>query len=316
MASPCSLARAYTLAPAPSNGDSHGSVILKGQNFLEPAGDPGVLGPESVAWRVHANPVSLGLGAVAAVILELAEPSVRAGVWDHPTFKMDPIGRRERTIGAAMAVTYGPRALAQKTFDRVTALHRRVAGLNHLGEPYQAMQQPLLVWVHVTAHWGFLQAYLRYVDPGLARSEQDRYYREVAAVGRGYGIEVDVPTSVAEVEACLAATRPRLYANDTVQEFLRIAADSAPTALQRALRRRLVHAAIGLLPIELREAVGLSGQPAPASPGLVRGIVMVAALIVRQGDGPAQQACRRMGVSTRCLVQRDAAVPATPARSA
>jgi uncharacterized protein (DUF2236 family) len=59
-------------------------------NYLEPKGDPGFYGPDSVAWKVHANPIALAIGGVAAVILELAEPRVRSGVWDHSTFRTDP----------------------------------------------------------------------------------------------------------------------------------------------------------------------------------------------------------------------------------
>ena len=43
-------------------------------DYREPAGDPGLFGPDSMAWRVHANPIALAIGGVAAVILELAEP--------------------------------------------------------------------------------------------------------------------------------------------------------------------------------------------------------------------------------------------------
>jgi len=62
-------------------------------DYRRPIGDPGFFGPDSVAWRVHANPVALAVGGVAAVILELAEPRVRSGVWEHSSFRTDPLGR-------------------------------------------------------------------------------------------------------------------------------------------------------------------------------------------------------------------------------
>jgi len=34
-------------------------------NYLEPAGDPGLFGPDSMAWRIHANPIALAIGGVA-----------------------------------------------------------------------------------------------------------------------------------------------------------------------------------------------------------------------------------------------------------
>lgn len=55
--------------------------------------------------------------------------AIRAGVWDHSTFKVDPIRRMVNTGNAAMALTYGPRKAAETTFARVTRMHERVSGL-------------------------------------------------------------------------------------------------------------------------------------------------------------------------------------------
>jgi uncharacterized protein (DUF2236 family) len=66
-------------------------------DFLRPAGEPALVSPDSVSWRVFKNPVSLFIGGVAAVIMELAEPRVRTGVWEHTTFRVDPIRRLRRT---------------------------------------------------------------------------------------------------------------------------------------------------------------------------------------------------------------------------
>jgi len=38
-------------------------------------------------------PCELFIGGVAAVIMELAEPRVRTGVWEHTTFRIDPVRR-------------------------------------------------------------------------------------------------------------------------------------------------------------------------------------------------------------------------------
>jgi uncharacterized protein (DUF2236 family) len=66
-------------------------------NYLEPAGDPGIFGPDSVSWRVLSNPVTVFIGGVTAVLFELAEPRVRSGVWDHTDFRRDPVARMRRT---------------------------------------------------------------------------------------------------------------------------------------------------------------------------------------------------------------------------
>ncbi|HYE43013.1 MAG TPA: oxygenase MpaB family protein, partial [Caulobacteraceae bacterium] len=61
-------------------------------DFASPPGEPAMAAPDSVSWQVFKNPLTLFVGGVAAVILELAEPRVRAGVWDHSSFRRDPLG--------------------------------------------------------------------------------------------------------------------------------------------------------------------------------------------------------------------------------
>lgn len=273
-------------------------------DFLTPPGDPGLSGPGSVTWRVYNNPVGLAVGGIAAVILELAEPAVRAGVWDHSTFKIDPIKRMENTGLAAMAVTYGSKKAAQMTFDRVTRMHHRVTGTTHEGVPYKAMDPKLLTWVHVTAAWGFLNAHIRYVEPSMSRADQDRYYAEGEIVGKGFGAEW-VPTSADEIDAYMSEMLPKLYVNDTVPEFLKLVGDASPFGpLGRPFQRLFAQAAIDLLTPEMQKVSGVhvtSKFGALLRP-TVRGLAKIADVAVRLApDGPPQQACRRMGVSTDCL---------------
>ena len=79
-------------------------------DFLHPVGEAALVSPDSVSWRVFKNPISLFIGGVAAVIMELAEPRVRTGVWEHTTFRVDPIRRLRRTGLAAMVTIYGARS--------------------------------------------------------------------------------------------------------------------------------------------------------------------------------------------------------------
>jgi uncharacterized protein (DUF2236 family) len=51
--------------------------------FNRPFREEALISAHSVSWRVFKNPVALFVGGTAAVILELAEPSVCAGVWEH-----------------------------------------------------------------------------------------------------------------------------------------------------------------------------------------------------------------------------------------
>src|SRR5438105_10441733 len=70
------------------------------EDFSRPAGEPALTAPDSVSWKVCKNPVVLFVGGVAAVVLELAEPRVRTGVWEHSSFRERPL---ERLQGTALA---------------------------------------------------------------------------------------------------------------------------------------------------------------------------------------------------------------------
>ena len=109
--------------------------------------------------------------------MELAEPRVRTGVWEHTTFRLNPIKRLRRTGLAAMITIYGPRSAAETMIARVRSVHGKIAGTTPSGEPYCANDRELLNWVQGTAAYGFLQAYHAYVQP-LSSSERDCYYAE------------------------------------------------------------------------------------------------------------------------------------------
>ncbi|WP_374469997.1 oxygenase MpaB family protein [Phenylobacterium sp.] len=264
-------------------------------DYLKPAGDPGFYGPRAMAWKVHANPIALAVGGVAAVILELAEPRVRTGVWEHSIFRTDPLSRMRRTGEATMITTYGPTAAAQARVDMVTRMHSRVSGVTPEGLAYTALDPELMTWVHVTAGWGFLNAYRTYVEPGLGRADQDRYYAEGGRLGRAFGA-VDPPDSVAAVDGWLDRMRPKLAPHPIIQEFLQIVSATSPMGLAgRALQPLVVQAAIDLLPKELVERLELplNGLKLAAARPVLRGLAAAAALAPPQAvrDAHARVGC-------------------------
>ena len=264
-------------------------------NYLEPAGDPGVFGPDSVSWRVLSNPASVFIGGITAVFLELAEPRVRSGVWDHTDFRRNPAARVRRTGLATMVFTYGSTHDAEALSARVRRLHDRVRGTTPDGQVYQANDPELLTWVYVTAGYGFMSAYLRYVNPRMTHAEQDRYYAESARACRYYGVN-RIPGSALEVERYLEAMRPRLRRHDIVGEFLDLVW-SVPLVAAPALplQRMLVQAGVGLLPPWARELLDLERghRLRRAVSPLVRVAVALGGRFIRNGG--AQQACLRMG---------------------
>jgi len=264
-----------------------------GVDYSLPLGDPGMFGPDSLAWRVHANPIALAVGGIAAVILELAEPRVRSGVWDHSIFKTDPLTRMQRTGQATLITTYGPTKAAQARIDMVTRMHQRISGVTPEGQAYTALDPELMTWVHITAGWGFMNAYHRHVAP-LSRAEQDRYYAEGGAIGRAFGA-VDVPGSVAEVDAWFARMRPKLVPHPIIDEFLGIVSTTSPIGLVgRVLQPLVVQASIALLPGDLQTSLKLPvkrGRLAVANASLP----LLARVAAKSPPEEARQAYARMG---------------------
>jgi uncharacterized protein (DUF2236 family) len=262
-------------------------------DFSQPAGEPALASPDSVCWRVFANPVSLFIGGVAAVLLELAEPSVRAGVWEHGGFRHDPVMRLRRTGFAAMMTVYGPRQAAEKLIARVVKLHARVEGTTSAGLAYRASDPRLLDWVQATATFGFTEAYHRYVR-ALSPREKDSAFAEGEPAARLYGA-TGAPRSWAAWEALLAASAPSLEGSGTLAEFLRIVSE-APLlpALLRPLQRVLVRAAVDIIPEPVRSLPQLRRYGLrPGEAAMVRALARAAALLPL-GDTPPVQAARRL----------------------
>ncbi len=83
--------------------------------------------------------------------MELAEPRVRTGLWEHTAFRSDPVRRLRQTGLAAMVTVYGARSIAEPMIARVRRIHDVVAGTTLSGESYRANDPELLNWAYVTA---------------------------------------------------------------------------------------------------------------------------------------------------------------------
>jgi uncharacterized protein (DUF2236 family) len=265
-------------------------------DFTRPLGEAALFPPDSLSWRIFKNPVALLIGGIAAVILELAEPSVRTGVWEHSSFRTDPMGRLQRTGLAAMVTVYGARSIAVPMIARVVRMHAKVAGKTPAGVPYSAGDAQLLSWVQATASFGFAEAYSRYVYP-LSEIEFDTLYREGAPVSQLYGA-LDAPQSNAQRRALFDSMRGRLEASPVIFQFLEIMRETP--AFPRPLlwmQRMLVRAAVEMIPDGVRECLGLTEYYGLRA--RERWIVRLAGATsdrIVLAQSPAAQSCLRLGL--------------------
>lgn len=265
-------------------------------DYRRPVGEPALVAPTSPQWRVFKNPVAIAIGGVAAVLLEFADARIRSGVWDHSTYKVDPIGRSKRTGIAAMAGVFGPASAARRIIGGVNRMHRKVVGETPKGEAYQALDPELLDWVSATATYGFLEAYHRFVAPV---SEEDRraYYRDGEPIARLYGVENPLRTDE-DFVAMLNRLLPRFEAHPINLEFLDIIqSGKAAPAVPRMLHRALARAAISLLPPEVRQRLELGAQyDLTRMDTLLLRAAGKLADKVRSRHSPAWQAAQRLGL--------------------
>lgn len=273
-------------------------------HFLLPTGEAALLPADSVSWQVFKNPLSLFIGGVAAVVLELAEPRIRTGVWEHTSFHAEPLKRLQRTGYAAMLSVYGPRTRACALIGKVNGLHEQVRGVTTAGQPYSARDPALLEWVHATASFGFLTAWEDWVAP-LTSAERDRFYAEGAPLARLYGAN-SVPRSAAEFEALLDRMAPQLEPSAIVYEFLEAMGNVPAVATPlRPFQKLLVRAAVESLPQRLRSRLGLgpAWDLAEWQRALVRRVGRATDRVVLHG-GPVALSCRRLGLPADYLYAR------------
>jgi uncharacterized protein (DUF2236 family) len=217
-------------------------------DYSSPPGDPGLFGPDSVCWKVHADFTSMMTGGISALLLQALHPLALAGVWDHSTFRTDILGRLRRTATFISGTTFGSQHDALALIERVKRIHLGVTGVGPDGRPYRASDPALLTWVHVAEVSSFMAAHLRYVNPLLSVAAQDQYFAETARIAEMLGAS-NIPRSRAEIDAYLRAMQPELVASERTQEVVRVLMNApAPSPAMRPAGALMLNAGVDLLP--------------------------------------------------------------------
>jgi uncharacterized protein (DUF2236 family) len=226
---------------------------------LAGADDPGLFGPDSVAWRIHRD-TSMFVGGLRALLLQTLHPLAMAGVAEHSDYRSDPWGRLRRTALYVGTTTYGSTSAATAAIGRVRSVHRHVRGIAPDGRPYAATDPHLLAWVHATEVDSFLRAFRRYGGEPLSMADADRYVGEMAVVAREIGAD-DVPTDVAELRTWMQGVRPELMAGRQAYDAVRFLLVPPVPLVTRGPYGLITAAAVGLLPTFARRMLWLPQAP-------------------------------------------------------
>ena len=177
------------------------------RDFLQPAGDPGLFGPDSAAWQVHAHFVAMMTGGLSSLVLQALHPRALAAVWDHSSFRTQLQARLGRTALFVATTTYGGTAAALQTIERVNRIHAQIRGTLPDGTPYVANDPELIRWVHLGETTSFMRAYQDLSLQPLRTDRQDLYFAEMAHIGERLGAH-DLPLTRHQAWSQLQAFRP------------------------------------------------------------------------------------------------------------
>jgi len=276
------------------------SAFPRGQSGIDydlPPGDPGLFGPDSITWRIHADFPGMLAGGLCALMLQTLHPLALAGVWDHSNFRTDLVGRLRRTTNFVAGTTYASRPEAQKLIDRVTGIHEQVRGTMPDGRAYRADDPALLTWVHVTESYGFLEGFRRYSPLELPDGAADTYYAEVRRVAEMLGAR-DVPGSEAEIVAFFARVQGELRLDERSREVLRVLSSiRLPVPMAGLSRDLFLGAGTALLPEWASRTLELGRYDRARAAVSSRALRTLSPMFrVALNDGVGSRACRRVGV--------------------
>jgi uncharacterized protein (DUF2236 family) len=223
---------------------------------------------DGITWDRGAD-IRTFAAAGTALLLQVAHPTVGAGVHDFSTFASDPWGRLWRTLDFTTVLIFGGPEAAAEMGARIRSFHKVIKGTKPDGSPYHALEPEAYTWVHLTLAEGIMRAHERFGRP-FTRAQQEQLWAEWRPLGRFLGIRWrDMPETYDGyrefVEEIIAERLERNAAVDEVYEALTSTPPPPSAAIgerawgvaSRPMMRFAGLATIGLLPPQLRGRLGL-----------------------------------------------------------
>jgi uncharacterized protein (DUF2236 family) len=229
-----------------------------------------LVGPESVSWQITSD-ARLNLVVLYPLLLQVAHPTVDAGVSDFSDFERRPMERLLRTADYLNLLVYGgPDAVTAGR--RLRAMHHAFRGVRKDGEPYSALEPRAYAWVHATLIASFVDGHAHFGRP-MAREQVERFYREYRGLGRLIGVrDRDLPKDWAGFLTYFErVVEGELERNEATDRVLRAARSATPAPVPlpgfvwRAARipaaQMIWLGGTGLLSPALRKRLGIRWTP-------------------------------------------------------
>ena len=221
-----------------------------------PASDDLLFPKGSIIRRVDGEGILL-LGGGRALLLQVAHPSVAAGVAEHSDFTYDPLKRLQRTLEVTSSIVFGTVENAEREAAALRAVHDRVTGPG-----YQANDPELLLWVHATLVDTALRVHDRFLRR-LTDAERADYYAQSAEVAEILGVPRSAqPPTLRTFRSYVRSTIADLRVTDHGRAVARDVLHPRAPLLAEPLLEVYRQVTVGLLPAPLRAQYGLSWDPA------------------------------------------------------
>jgi uncharacterized protein (DUF2236 family) len=226
------------------------------QRRWKPGVDAGLFGPDSMVWRVHADPASL-IGGLRALLIQALHPVAMAAVDQHSGYKTDPWGRLSRISEYMTITTFGDTQQAFDAAARLRDIHRGLSGVDPVtGRSYRVDDPDLLLWVHNVEVDSFVAGFRAYGD-SMEAPEADRYVFEMVKHAELVGLAPeDVPHTMAELRVYLDSATG-LALTPAARDGMRYVLAPPMPPLARPLWAVLATAAVAILPAWVRDLYGL-----------------------------------------------------------
>jgi uncharacterized protein (DUF2236 family) len=219
-------------------------------------------GPRSISWKLNREIVSVAAWG-RAVLLQLAHPSVAAGVHDHSSFRgslLSSFRRTRSTVGAMLSLTFGDTEQMISAAAGINTIHDRVNGRvrDGVSQPYSAHDSDLQRWVHATLVESIPLTHELLFGP-LTTAEKDQYCREAAIMEPLLGMPSGwLPRSTNRLDAYMEQMllEGGLVVTPTSRAIARALLYPPHWYLAWPVYRPMQLLAIGLLPPAIRQAYG------------------------------------------------------------
>lgn len=167
-------------------------------------------------FRALASEAAVLAGGGTAILLQLAHPSVAAGVAQHSNFAVAPMRRLWGTLEYVTAAAFGNEAEWRFVCERVNRRHAAVTGMTAAGDAYRADDADLQWWVAATLCWAAVRAHRRVYGRRLVnRHTADQIVCDFGRLGTGLRLPPGSwPETAAEFDRRFAAALNELHITD------------------------------------------------------------------------------------------------------